>query len=411
MIYKKLHRTIEQITSRQFDTEEDMLISVLNELVEIPLIEIIGGRIWKLRPELNAYTLLYQTGNVDKIGKNFKVFLKDYPVFEQFDKERTIYSDETNPALRKKGIFRYSASGVGYKTKIGEKRYYEYLIAFNSPQLTQEFKYLMNIIASVITSKIKERRTASQERSLRAEMDKARDLQRSILPQHEYKFYDYELYGVTVPAETVGGDFFDYVELGDDNDRLGIALGDAASKGIGAAAEALYISGALRMASTFELKIIPLMKRLNKLVHRIFGDDRFSSLFYCELSNDPKGLCIYANAGHNPPYFLKKGADKVILLQPTGPVLGPSPNAVYTLESINFSLDDILLIFSDGMIESTNSQYDVFGEDRLEAILYEVRDKSAKEIALRLIEAVVKFSKNGAYSDDKTVVVIKKTSK
>ena len=98
------------------------------------------------------------------------------------------------------------------------------------------------------------------------------------MPEHEYQFHNYELFGITQPAEIVGGDFFDYLEIGDDNDRLGIVVGDAASKGVSAAAEAMYISGALRMAASFEIKIAPLMKRMNQLVNQIFADDKFASL-------------------------------------------------------------------------------------------------------------------------------------
>ena len=93
------------------------------------------------------------------------------------------------------------------------------------------------------------------------DIDKAKELQRSILPDHELKFHDYELFGVTIPAETLGGDFFDYLKIGDDESRLGITVGDAASKGLAAAAEAMYISGAVRMASTFQIKISPLFYR------------------------------------------------------------------------------------------------------------------------------------------------------
>ena len=243
-----------------------------------------------------------------------------------------------------------------------------------------------------------------------ATLDSARQLQKSILPEHEFNFHDYDLYGLTVPAEIVGGDFFDYLEIGDDNDRIGIALGDAASKGVAAAAEAMYISGALRMAMTFEIKIALLVKRLNQLVNRIFSDDKFCSLFYGELSLDSKGLFIYANAGHNPPMFIKKNSDEIFLLNPTGPVLGPAPKEIYSVENINFEDEDVLLIFSDGVVESVDSKFELFGEERVQNILRESKHLTPKEIALSLMEAVQKFSANGLYSDDKTIVVIKKSS-
>lgn len=408
MYYRKLHKTVEKISSKFYANEEEMLISVLNELITDDSTAISGGRIWKLIPEKKGYGLTYQNGKIEPINDDFIVHLKDYPLFDLFLKERTIFGHETNHVLRKKGIFKYAASAVGNRTKIDNMSYYEYILAVNSSDLTTEFKYSLNIIATVLTSKIKQWRTASSQKYLKADLDRARELQKSILPQHEFNYFDYEIYGATIPAEIIGGDFFDYLDIGEDKDRLGIALGDAASKGISAAAEAMYISGAIRMATTFEIKISTLMKRMNRLVNKIFSDDRFSTLFYGELTRDKNGLFIYSNAGHNPPMFLRKDSDEIQFLNPTGPVLGPAPKAIYSTETINFHQGDILLIYSDGMTEAADNNYDFYGEEKIVDLLLKHRNQSPREIALRLIEEVMIFEKDGQYSDDKTVVVIKK---
>ncbi len=267
----------------------------------------------------------------------------------------------------------------------------------------------MNIIATALTSQIKQRKYSERAKFLKADLDKGREIQKSILPEHEYSFHNYELFGVTDPAEIVGGDFFDYLEIGDEGDRLGVTVGDAASKGVGAAAEAMYIAGALRMATTFEIKISPLIKRTNQLVNKIFSDDKFASLFYGELSADKGGLFLYANAGHNPPFFIKSDSDDIIMLNPTGPVLGPAPNAKYTIDNINFEKDDVLLIYSDGVTESTNSEFKEYGEEPLMNQLKINKHLSPKEITYKILDDVIKFSKNGKYTDDKTLVVIKRT--
>lgn len=409
MYYKKLSQIIERISSRIFSSEIEMLISVVNELVVSEDIDVIGGRIWELDLERKGYVLIYQTGKMEKIEKEFFISIKDYSIFDVLAKERTFLANETNVTLRRKGIFEYTATGVGNKIRIDGKQYYEFLLAFNINKLTDEFKYSLSIIAAVLTSKLKQWRTSLDHKIMKVDLNKAQELQRSILPQHEYAFHSYDLYGVTLPAEVVGGDFFDYLEIGSDNDRIGIALGDAASKGVAAAAEAMYISGALRMATTFEIKISPLMKRMNKLVNKIFSDDKFTSLFYGELSTDQTGLFLYANAGHNPPIFLKRKSKKVKYLLPTGTVLGPAPESTYNVENINFEKGDVLLIYSDGIIESSDENGVGFGEERLLKVLNESKHLAPKEIALLILENVNKFSANGKYSDDKTVVVIKKT--
>ncbi|HMN50333.1 MAG TPA: SpoIIE family protein phosphatase [Ignavibacteriaceae bacterium] len=410
MDQRKLHKTIETIASQKFATEEEMLITVLNEIVSDKTMDITGGRVWKLKPEVAGYRLLYQTGKVDKIAQDFIIKLNDYPVFEKLSAARTILGHETNEELRKKGIFKYSASGVGYKIKIKDRPYYEYVLALNSSHIDEELRLKLNIIATALTSQIKQRRLSLSASNLKADIDKARELQKSILPEHEYKFHHFDIYGITVPADIVGGDFFDYLEIGDDRERIGVALGDAASKGVAAAAEAMYISGALRMASNFEIKISPLMKRMNRLVNKIFEDDKFSSLFYGELSTDRNGLFLYANAGHNPPIFYRALNNKVEMLQPTGPVLGPSPEASYFIESINIRLNDILVIYSDGVVESSNNKEVFYEEHRLVNLIKKVKDKTPKEIVYAILDDVIKFSKGGVYQDDKTLVVIKRTS-
>jgi len=408
MDQKKLYKTVETIASQYFESEKDMLIAVLKQIVGQKETNITGGRIWQLNVQKELYKLLYQTGKIERINPGFMLTLKGYPVFDLIARDRTILRDETNAVLRKKGIFKYSASGVGEKLKVNGKVYYEYLLALNSDEIDEELRYTLNILATALTSQIKQRKYSVRAKTFKADLDKARELQKSILPEHEYRFHNYELFGITSPAEIVGGDFFDYLEVGDDNQRLGVVVGDAASKGVSAAAEAMYISGAIRMASSFEIKISPLMKRVNQLVNKIFTDDKFASLFYGELSDDKGGLFLYANAGHNPPIFIRSNSETIIKLNPTGPVIGPTPNAKYGIENINFLKDDILVIYSDGVIDSTDQDFNYYGEERFINKIKAVKHNTVKEIAYTILEDVVKFSKKGKYNDDKSLVIIKR---
>ena len=405
---KKLHKLVESIASGKFKTEEEMLIKTVDEIVGNENIDVTGGRIWKLNERAETYKLLYQTGNIEKIDAKFQIDIHRYQILDLIAEQRTIIGKETISALRKKGIFKYSASGVGGRKKIKDKFFYEYLLALNSDKVNEDFRINLNIIATALTSQIKQRRSSASVVHLKADIDSARQLQKSILPEHEFKFYDYDLYGITNPAEIVSGDFFDYLEHGSENERLGIAIGDAASKGIGAAAEAMYISGALRMASGFEIKIAALMRRMNQLVNLIFEDDKFASLFYGELTTHSGGLFLYANAGHNLPIFFNSKNNETEYLQTTGPVLGPAPNAKYHVENINFSKDDILLLYSDGVTESADRDFQAYGELKLIAKIKELKNKSAKEIVLGILDDVLSYSKHGEYSDDITLVVIKK---
>lgn len=408
MKHKRLYRYIETLASGRYISEAEMLSSILELIITKEEAGITGGRIWCLDQNNKSYKLIFQTGSVERIDDSFELSLADYPVLSQLASERTILADETNTILREKGIFKYSVSGVGSKIKIGGKQYYEYLFAINSNNIDDELRYTLNIVATVLTSQVKQRRIAESEQILKADIDRAKQLQKSILPEHEYQFNNFEMFGLTLPAEIIGGDFFDYLKIGEDEERVGITVGDAASKGLSAAAEAMYISGALRMASTFQINISPLMKRMNDLVHKIFSEAKFASLFYGEIGTDKNGLFLYANAGHNPPIFIKGNSDLIIHLMPTGPLLGPAPNARYETENINFEKDDVLVIYTDGITDATNTTDEQYEEQRLEEVIKISKHLSPKEIVYHIIDDVIKFSKDGNYSDDKTLVVIKR---
>ena len=409
MKQKQLYRTLETVASKKFANEKELLVEILDQIVEDIQIHVTGGRLWKLDQEESGYRLLYQTGNVQKINADFILLISENPIFEMISEERTILADETNNYLIKKGIFKYSASGIGSKMTINGKHFYEYMLAVNSNEVDDELRNNLNIIATLLTSKIKERRSSESSAEFFNNLDEAKKLQRSILPDHEYHFNGYDIFGVTIPAKIMSGDYFDYLEFGSDDRRLGIVVGDAASKGASAAAEAMYISGAIRMAINFEIKISALLNRLNQIINKIFSDDRFTTLFYGEITNDKKGLFLYANAGHNPPIFYSAQKKDIQYLGATGPLLGPAPKSKYRTDSINILVGDILVIYSDGIVEAANHNFDFYEEKNLEKIIISNKNLTPKEIAYKILDDVTKFSKNGKYNDDKTLVIIKRS--
>ena len=195
MEQKKLHKTVETIISKKFKSEKDMLIEVLNQTVEDVNISISGGRIWKLDKNSASYKLLYQVGNVEKIKNNFKVKILDYPIFDLISERRTILGNETNETLREKGIFKYSASGVGSKIKLNGKNYYEYLLALNNENLNDQLIFNLSIIATTLTAKLKQLHTSKKADFFKAGINKARESKESILTEQEYKFNEYDMFG------------------------------------------------------------------------------------------------------------------------------------------------------------------------------------------------------------------------
>lgn len=206
----------------------------------------------------------------------------------------------------------------------------------------------------------------------------------------------------------MGGDFFDYLEIGEDGDRIAVVVADVANKGFAAAAEAFYVSAALRMGVDYHTHISSLMKKLNNLVYKIFPDDRFVSLFYIEFLSDGSGYCTFCNAGHNSPILFRAKNNKIELLESTGPLIGPAYNSKFQTSIVKLEKDDFLVIYTDGITEAMDEKENFYGEERLIKIIKTLKNKSAKEITQLLIEDVQKFSARATYSDDKTIVTIKR---
>jgi phosphoserine phosphatase RsbU/P len=413
MEQRKLYRTIENITKAapNFTSTEKLLVYVLNEINKNEEINIIGGRIWKLNEARDGYNLIEQFGDVEKIEKNYEQKVEDTPSFKDIGRYRTIITKETDKYLRTKGIFRYSASGIGERFKIrnesGVYFLYEYLIAINAKELDDAFLYTLNIISTTLSSIIRTKKIERKARINLAELEKASEIQKSILPDHAFTFQNYEIFGISLPEQIVGGDFFDYITTSDDY-KLCVAIGDAASKGISAAAQALYVSGALKMGVGYDINETSLIGKISNLVNETFPNERFVTLFFCELYRDSKGLCVYINAGHNSPYFYNSKTDSLEELTATGPVLGPTPNQKYNTDSMYIDRGDMLLLYTDGIVEAANKKFEFYGDARLKECLIKNKDRSPKDICELIIQDVQRFSARGKYSDDKTLVVIKR---
>jgi phosphoserine phosphatase RsbU/P len=408
MNQRTLYKTIEAIASRSYGSEEDMLRAIMQEIVKNDRIDINGGRIWKLLPGERKYELVCEEGSVETVGTGFRLDLRDYAVFDRVAKHGTVLANETDRTLRRKGIIKYSATGIGEKSRIGRLAYYEYIMAFNTVVPDASTVYNLNVAGQAVTKVLGKRRREAEKRILESDMEHAAALQRQILPAHEYHFGRHELYGISVPERIVGGDFFNYYELPGDADRLAVAIGDAASKGFTAAVQALFVSGALMMSVEFESKMSSMLRRINSINRRIFPTDRLLSLFYCELFNDRDGLLLYANAGHPAPILYHAATRGISTLPSTGPIIGLLPDARFTVSSCTLQKDDMLLLYTDGISEANNGTEE-FGEQRLAELLREHAGDNPKQICLHVLQAVQEFSALGTYADDKTLVVMKRT--
>lgn len=408
MQLRKLYRTIEQIANLPVINEEELLKKVIHDIVHKEEINIKGGRIWKFDHKTASYELIYQYGDIEQIRQHYKIKLKDNPIFFELPRVRTVLASEQDWYLRKRGILKYSATGIGEKIQYRGKNIYRYVLAFNVDHIDDSLTSTLNIISAALNSVLRTKKFEHKAKTLERDIDKAREIQRSILPQHEKQFHSFDIYGISIPDRIVGGDFFDYLQTENDLERMAVVIGDAASKGFSAAAQALYTAGALRMGYEYQTKISNLLSRTNSLLHKTFSEEYFVSLFYAELTDDKNGLVIYANCGHNNPILLRANSKNPEFIEATAQMLGPFPDQPFHTENFLMNKGDILLLYTDGVVEATNEKGEFYGEDRLVKFLIDQRDQNPKDISQIIIDDVQKFNASGTQSDDKTIVTIKR---
>jgi sigma-B regulation protein RsbU (phosphoserine phosphatase) len=409
MDQRRLFRTIESFASQNFRTEKDLLKHVMNEIVKNEDIHLKGGRLWQYERSTESYRLIHQIGQIERLNPGYHISVSRYPMFLQLGERRSIIANETDKYLRKKGIEKFSATGIGDKVPYRNTFVFPYVMAFSSDYLDQNLLLDLNIISLAVTAVLRNKRIQQTAEQLAQDIDKAREIQESILPEPYIRFYYYDVYGISKPDRIVGGDFFDYLFGDEAKDRLSIVVGDAASKGFRAAAQALYVVGAVRMGIAHQTKTAALMSSINKIVNRSFSEEQFVSMFYGELTDGQKGLMLYSNAGHNSPIVYHSTDNVIELLEPTGQILGPFANARYRIESTMLKKNDVVVIYTDGITEARGIDGAVYGEQRLIEQVRTLASKGAQQICERIMNDVEVYSEGAEYSDDKTIVVIKRT--
>ncbi len=231
----------------------------------------------------------------------------------------------------------------------------------------------------------------------------ARDIQRNLLPQDLPEFEKYDIAALNVSSKQVGGDYYDVIKI--DDEKFYIAIADVAGKGVPASLMMANIQAFLQVICRQGMKIDEATAMINDLVTANSSEGRFITFFWGYI-NTKKNTLTYVNAGHNPPYILR--GDKIIKLSQGGIILGVLKTFVpYIFEEVELMKDDVILLYTDGVSEALNLEFEEYSEDRLEKMARSLVDKSAKEILNGIKEDVQIFTQGNLQSDDITMIVIK----
>jgi sigma-B regulation protein RsbU (phosphoserine phosphatase) len=249
-------------------------------------------------------------------------------------------------------------------------------------------------LAEEIAGRIESERRAARE------MEIAREVQCRLLPQSPPHLETLECAACCVQARAVGGDYYDFLDLG--AGREGLVLGDVSGKGVHAALLVANLEAYLRsQCSVAPLDPVRVLQQVNQMLYRSTAPQHFATLFF-GIYDDAARELLYVNCGHNPPLWLRHDGS-IARLEATATVIGAFDRWEGSAIRAHFDPGDLLVVFSDGVTEAPRGEEE-FGERRLIDILVACNGNPPKAIVSGILERVQTFS-NGAQADDLTLLV------
>jgi sigma-B regulation protein RsbU (phosphoserine phosphatase) len=271
----------------------------------------------------------------------------------------------------------------------------------------------MLIFSFIISNTIAERKTKKERDSYQLELQRkqaelavAADIQKSFLPEKIPSLNGFDIAATTIPAKEVGGDFYDFI-LQDGN--LQFVIADVSGKGVPAA---LFMALSRTIVRACAVPLERAAERLSCANNMIVADSgsgtsgMFVTLFFASLNKKERSL-VYANAGHNPPMLFRAAARGIESMDVTGAALGMMADMEYEQRQVALESGDILLLYTDGIVEAMNGKGELYGQERLKSSLAATTEFSAQGILDSILHDLRQFTKGEEQSDDITAVVIK----
>jgi sigma-B regulation protein RsbU (phosphoserine phosphatase) len=248
---------------------------------------------------------------------------------------------------------------------------------------------------------------ANRER-LNRELEIAREVQQRLFPQSGPQIAGLVYAGKCRPASSVGGDYYDFVEMSDG--RLGIAIGDISGKGIPAALLMASLQASLRgLAIANPPELSRLMENLNRLIYDASPSNRYATFFYGVYNSESREF-MYVNGGHNPPMIFRGASGDqcdVLRLEEGGPVVGLFGPATYAQGIVFLQPGDTMVLFTDGVSEAMNNEEEEFDEERLIAAVRSGAGMNPSDLIDHVMVDCDAFAAGAPQHDDMTLVVVK----
>jgi phosphoserine phosphatase RsbU/P len=279
---------------------------------------------------------------------------------------------------------------------------------FEAGIFTQADLELLTAITSIAAIAIENARLynmAVEKGRLLRELQMAREIQTSFLPDQVPQIEGWQFAARWQPAREVAGDYYDFIPV--DDGHLGLVIADVTDKGAAAALFMVFTNSIVRASVHTSLTPVVSIVNANKLISSKSHKSMFVSLVYIQLdTNTGEAVCV--NAGHNPPILYDREKNSLQRIYPTGMVLGIEANSPFTQRSLHLNAGDFLLLYTDGLTDAINERQEDFGMARLEQIVFQYRDAPAAEIVSRLDEALFKHTGASTPVDDVTILLVKR---
>ncbi|MDQ1262649.1 MAG: phosphoserine phosphatase RsbU/P, partial [Euryarchaeota archaeon] len=231
-------------------------------------------------------------------------------------------------------------------------------------------------------------------------------IQKSFLPERIPYLKGFDIAATTIPAKEVGGDFYDFI-IQDEN--LQFVIADVSGKGVPAALFMALTRTIVRACATPHERAAERLSCANNIVvfdSRSVTSGMFVTLFFASLNQKDRSL-VYANAGHNPPLLFRAAARCIEAMEVTGVALGMRADMEYEQRQLTLESGDILLLYTDGIVEAMNDKEELFGQNRLRSSLATATELSAQGILDSILHDLRQFTEGAEQSDDITAILIK----
>lgn len=255
--------------------------------------------------------------------------------------------------------------------------------------------------SAILRAELRQKEEAETQR-VKNELSEARRMQMGLLPKSAPNIHQFELAGASLPANEVGGDFYDYLAL--ENNLVGIALVDVSGKGLRGAMNAVMAYGMLHEVAQLESKADMILSRLNTDLHPMLQDSMFAALNFGILNPQTRQI-QYSNAGQSYPIVKRNGGVERVELG--GLPLGIIADATYDEKVIDLHNGDYLIFYTDGLTDAMNEVEEIYGFERLNANIHNARaNLSAEEMIQHILQDVHAFVGESKQYDDMTLIVL-----